>query len=374
MFSSTTPDVLKPLQLVMTAAMATDGRAHDGDADTIAALQTALAAAAADLKAAQDATAAANAELKAARSAISSTTPIVNAGEDQSVDAGALVILSGTAWDPDGAIASYAWEQTDGMEVSLSADGAIAMFTAPGVLADEALTFRLTVADDAGETASDDARVVVQADDGDSVNRFISVSAGYHHTCGLLETGAVQCWGLDNFDQSTPPTGTFTAVSAGGLHTCGLLETGAVQCWGFDKYGQSTPAPAPSPGQEDDDGGNGNGGGDGRQVLYTDDGNPYYDLGTEIGAACPLPDDNTPYEGIRYWRGDACSRTITGECTGILAHPIYNCAQSCIYRFTYDHGTSYQRNIATGRLRVTCGILRGYSEATIQSCVPCDGW
>ena len=38
--------------------------------------------------------------------------PIVNAGLVQSVDAGTMVILSGTASDPDGTIAGYAWEQT----------------------------------------------------------------------------------------------------------------------------------------------------------------------------------------------------------------------------------------------------------------------
>ena len=46
---------------------------------------------------------------------------------------------------------------------------------------------------------------------------------------------------------------------------------------------------------------NGNGGGDGRQVLYDSAANPYYDLNAEVSAACPVPDDNTAYKGIRYW-------------------------------------------------------------------------
>ena len=29
-----------------------------------------------------------------------------------------------------------------------------------------------------------------------------------------------------------PLAGTFTAVSAGGDHTCGILDTGDVACWG----------------------------------------------------------------------------------------------------------------------------------------------
>ena len=70
---------------------------------------------------------------------------------------------------------------------------------------------------------------------------FTTVSAGADHTCGILDTGAVACWGLDDEGQSTPPAGTFTTVSAGADHTCGILDTGAVACWGLDDEGQSTP-------------------------------------------------------------------------------------------------------------------------------------
>ena len=72
-------------------------------------------------------------------------------------------------------------------------------------------------------------------------NQLPMVSAGADHTCGILETGAVACWGLDDEGQSTPPAGTFTTLSAGADHTCGILETGAVTCWGLDDEGQSTP-------------------------------------------------------------------------------------------------------------------------------------
>ena len=38
--------------------------------------------------------------------------PMADAGSDQTVDEGAVIVLSGTASDPDGAIASYEWTQT----------------------------------------------------------------------------------------------------------------------------------------------------------------------------------------------------------------------------------------------------------------------
>ena len=90
--------------------------------------------------------------------------PVVNAGMNQSVDAGMMVLLSGTASDADGIIAAYAWEQTGGTTVLLSgAASATAMFTAPDVSMDEMLTFKLTVTDDDGATASDDVSVTVMA-------------------------------------------------------------------------------------------------------------------------------------------------------------------------------------------------------------------
>ena len=107
-----------------------------------------------------------------------SEPPIVNAGTDQSVDAGTMVILSGTASDPDGAIVSYLWEQTGGTTVALTgADNATATLTAPDVSMDETLTFRLTVTDDDGAQASDEVQVTVQP-----VNEPPIVNAGTDQT------------------------------------------------------------------------------------------------------------------------------------------------------------------------------------------------
>ena len=72
---------------------------------------------------------------------------------------------------------------------------------------------------------------------------FISVSAGVWHTCGLRETGAVECWGHDDSGQSTPPAGTFISVSGGNLHTCGARDSGEVTCWGDDAWDLSTSPP-----------------------------------------------------------------------------------------------------------------------------------
>jgi hypothetical protein len=48
---------------------------------------------------------------------------------------------------------------------------------------------------------------VLTADDGGaSVGIcWLTVSAGGYHTCGVASTGSVECWGRDNYGQSTPP-------------------------------------------------------------------------------------------------------------------------------------------------------------------------
>ena len=101
--------------------------------------------------------------------------PDVNAGADQTVAEGTVVVLSGTASDPDGTIASYEWTQTGGMIVSLAGvASATAMFTAPNVSMDETLTFRLTVTDDDGATNSDDVSVTVTAGSGIDVAQYLT--------------------------------------------------------------------------------------------------------------------------------------------------------------------------------------------------------
>ena len=74
---------------------------------------------------------------------------------------------------------------------------------------------------------------------------FSAVAAGAAHTCAIRERGAIACWGRDDEGQTDAPTGSFTAVSAGGWHSCGLRESGAIQCWGRNAEGQAA-APAGS--------------------------------------------------------------------------------------------------------------------------------
>ena len=84
-----------------------------------------------------------------------------------------------------------------------------------------------------------------------------AVTTGRSHTCALLETGKVRCWGANDFGElgventlqlgayQVPKFGlavdlgeTVVQVEAGAYHTCALLEGGAVRCWGSSEHGQ----------------------------------------------------------------------------------------------------------------------------------------
>ena len=89
--------------------------------------------------------------------------PTTNAGPDQTVDAGSVVLLIGGVTDPDGRVVSVRWSQTAGITVSLSMqDQLLTSFVAPEVDVASTLLFRLTVTDGDGAATSDDASVTVQ--------------------------------------------------------------------------------------------------------------------------------------------------------------------------------------------------------------------
>ncbi|RZD52076.1 MAG: hypothetical protein CXT67_07205 [Methanobacteriota archaeon] len=74
----------------------------------------------------------------------------------------------------------------------------------------------------------------------------VKVAAGQYHTCALLDTGEVKCWGKgDQGIQGDGSTGTNTVpttvllgdykavdITASLGHSCAILENGAAKCWG----------------------------------------------------------------------------------------------------------------------------------------------
>jgi alpha-tubulin suppressor-like RCC1 family protein len=78
-----------------------------------------------------------------------------------------------------------------------------------------------------------------------------AITLGFNHSCALLATGGVQCWGFGHKGQlgngsmtnsSTPVDvtgllGTVIAISSNDDFSCALNDVGAVQCWGSNLFG-----------------------------------------------------------------------------------------------------------------------------------------
>lgn len=81
--------------------------------------------------------------------------------------------------------------------------------------------------------------------------RANALAVGLDHTCALLESATVACWGENGRGQlgtgttvdssvpvAVPGLPRIAAVDSGGSHTCALTTTGGVKCWGSNAYGQ----------------------------------------------------------------------------------------------------------------------------------------
>ena len=79
-----------------------------------------------------------------------------------------------------------------------------------------------------------------------------AIAAGGFHTCALIYDGTIRCWGANwhgevgdgtDVERHSPVEvvelgGKAVAIAAGKYHTCAILDTGGLRCWGYNKYGQ----------------------------------------------------------------------------------------------------------------------------------------
>jgi alpha-tubulin suppressor-like RCC1 family protein len=82
----------------------------------------------------------------------------------------------------------------------------------------------------------------------------VRLAAGSYHTCAIVASRGVSCWGLNTNGQlgvgeiggrrtdptpvSLPAGREAVAIGAGTSHTCAVLNDGAINCWGYDGRGQ----------------------------------------------------------------------------------------------------------------------------------------
>lgn len=87
---------------------------------------------------------------------------------------------------------------------------------------------------------------------GEAVLEALQVSAGISHSCVVTPEGAAKCWGENYIGQLGDGTTTtrrtptavnglsagVTSISVGGSHTCALMTSGGVKCWGGNGNGR----------------------------------------------------------------------------------------------------------------------------------------
>lgn len=83
---------------------------------------------------------------------------------------------------------------------------------------------------------------------------IVQLASGSQHSCALLADGRVRCWGdgsrgqlgygtngsvrLPSLAGDVPVGGAVAQIAAGGGHTCAVLRSGKLRCWGDGRFGQ----------------------------------------------------------------------------------------------------------------------------------------
>ena len=115
------------------------------------------------------------------------------------------------------------------------------------VVAGKALCWGANASGQLGNASTIDATTPVTA----IASGVTAVAAGYSHSCAIV-AAAVKCWGSNlsgelgngSTAESHVPVavvnliGTPTAISIGVAHTCAVMSTGKIQCWGYNSNGQ----------------------------------------------------------------------------------------------------------------------------------------
>ena len=89
------------------------------------------------------------------------------------------------------------------------------------------------------------------------ISGVTQLAVGWNHNCAVTAQGAVKCWGWNEAGQlgdgstlnRTTPINVSTLssgvkrVAAGAYHTCALMTTGTINCWGANYRGNSVTIP-----------------------------------------------------------------------------------------------------------------------------------